>query len=306
MRVFLVAYSLFFTSLLTGQSLSRFEFSHPQMGTMFRIVLYASDSIAAHSSAALAIHELDRLNGLLSDYDPDSEVSTIAGGKWVDVSADLFYLLEESSDISALSGRAFEITCGNLTKCWRRAIRRQTVPDASEIDNLLHTCGVAYDLRRNPRLQASFDQEHIALDLGGIAKGYALDRMADVLRTAGVTSFMIDGGGDLILAQAPPDRNGWRVQLPDGSVRNMTHCAVATSGPDFKYIQDKSVRYSHIIDPRTGWGIKTPRGVTVIGQEAALCDAWATAITVIGDAEFAQLSAKGVFSHFEIVFYQNQ
>ena len=307
MRGCFVIYAVLILFGAHGQDSQKYTYEQVQMGTLFRIIMYASDPVLAESVSDKAFSELDRLNGLLSDYDPTSEVSNVEGEKWIDVSDDLFHILEEAQAIRNLSGGALDVTCGKLTKLWRKGMRRQTLPDPVAIATNRESCGVEYDTRLEPTKQVKFQAVDFKLDLGAIAKGYALDRMAVILTESGIRSFLIDGGGDLILGEGPPDEPfSWSVMLNDGSMKYMQSCAIATSGPDFKFVDTNEGEYSHIIDPRTGWGILSPRSVTVIGSQAITCDAWATALTVMDDTEHADLMQSNALSAFEIIFYAKQ
>ena len=126
------------------------------------------------------------------------------------------------------------------------------------------------------------------LDLGGIAKGYAVDEALAVLAAHGVDSALVDGGGDLRVSEAPPGETGWKIQLnhfdedPESDpMISVTNCAVATSGDQFKYLEIDGQRYSHLIDPRTGLGLTTLRSVTVISDTATTADALASAVSIL-------------------------
>ena len=192
--------------VLAGQGLQRFEYEHGQMGTLFRIILYAeSDSIGGRAAGA-AFARIDTLNAVLSDYRGDSELSrlpALACDRPFPVSGDLWRLLCVAQQLAAHSGGAFDISIGPLSRLWRRAFRQQAFPETERIDAAAAL--VAYrDLELLPGQQALFKKCGMRLDAGGIAKGYAVDEAMAVLRSHGIASALIDGGGDLLAADGPP------------------------------------------------------------------------------------------------------
>lgn len=131
--------------------------------------------------------------------------------------------------------------------------------------------------------------DSMQLDLGGIAKGYTLGEALKVLRGRGLGAALVEAGGDLVVGDAPPGAAGWSVALPagaDSSAReaagSLANVAVATSGGTEQYVEIAGVRYSHVVDPRTGLGVVGPHLVTVIARDGALADALATALSVLG------------------------
>ena len=138
------------------------------------------------------------------------------------------------------------------------------------------------------------------LDLGGIAKGYAVDEALSVLQAHGIDQALVDGGGDLVMGDPPPDSIGWRVGLkvlgkdgqPQDTVLHLANRAIASSGDTYRYLEIDGVKYSHILDPQTGIGLTCRRRVTVIAPEGVWADAWASALSVMGpDKGFQRLNA---------------
>ncbi|MEM9260735.1 MAG: FAD:protein FMN transferase, partial [Bacteroidota bacterium] len=123
-------------------------------------------------------------------------------------------------------------------------------------------------------------RKNVQLDLGGVAKGYALDVVGKLLREAGFPAFLIDGGGDLLLGKAPDD-HGWSVEFPGGYwVSQLEQTAVVTSGDTYRYLEHQGRRYSHIIDPKTGLGLQKSKSITVFGPSAMVADGLASACSV--------------------------
>jgi len=264
------------------------------MGVPFRIVLYAPDAASAQAAAAAAFKRIRELNDLLSDYDPESELSRLSqtggSGQAVKVSPDLWRVLERSQALAKRTGGAFDVTVGPCVNLWRRARRiRQLPPEAALAEA---RAAVGYEkLRLEPqRRTARLLAPHMKLDLGGIAKGYATDEALKVLRSHGVKRALVSGGGDMTLGDPPPDRKGWRIEIapldvpqaPPKQFVLLANVGLATSGDVFQYVEIGGQRYSHIIDPRTGAGLTDHSLVTVIARDCLTADSLATAASVLG------------------------
>lgn len=291
--------------------LQRFEYEEPHMGTRFRLVLYAADAPAAESAAGAAFARLAELDGLLSDYDPESELSRLsarsAGGappEAIPVGDDLWRVLVRAQELAERSGGAFDVTVGPYVRLWRRAARQGALPSPERLADAAAAVGhakLALEIEgRRVRLGAA----DMRLDLGGIAKGYALDEMLRVLSGRGVERALVDGGGDVAVSEPPPGRAGWRLAVPAptgsggeagagaGPVRlELARAAVATSGDTSRYAEIDGVRYSHLVDPATGLGLVRRIGATVVAPDGATADALASAACVLGPAAGLELVA---------------
>ncbi len=275
--------------------LERFEYERAAMGTRFRIVLYARAREAADSAAEAAFARVAALEGELSDYDERSELSRLSGASDsgptgpIPVSADLFAVLECSQRVAAASGGAFDVTVGPYVRLWRRARRQGEPPGPERLRQVAPSVGfrrLALDRgRRTVRLLAPA----MRLDLGGIAKGFALDEALAVLARRGIERALVLGGGDIAVGRPPPGRAGWRIAIvgleaPEEEIE-LACAAVATSGDLERYLDFGGKRYSHIVDPRTGRALDERRLVSVIAPGGMLADALATAVSVLGAPE---------------------
>jgi len=287
-------------STLTGkkieqgpETLYRYTFTHPQMGTIFRLVFYTDqDSVAAAAVAARVFGRVDTLNAIFSDYLPESELNRLsdrAGNpEPVPVSAELEDILRHARRYSKATDGAFDATVGALTRLWRRAFHFQEMPDSARIAAARSTVDWRNIRFRGPGC-AQLARRGTRLDLGGIAAGYAADECLRLLRTAGIHRALVDAGGDIALGDAPPGAAGWRIEKPtlDPNVPEtlfLSNCGITTSGATYKYLEINGVRHSHIIDPKTGLGLTHRVLVTVQAPNATQADAWATAISVGGMA----------------------
>ena len=260
------------------------------MGTTFRIVLYADEAGVARQAADAAFARVDQLNDIFSDYVAESELRRLTAGPIdapIRVSAELFEVLEIAQEISFLTGGAFDITVGPLTRLWRRAVRQRELPSSDRLSDALARVGYG-SLVLDPVARTAWPKKpDMRLDAGGVAKGFTLDEVLDVLLDHGIARALVDGGGDIAASGPPPARTGWRVEVDRGSDRdrrfvNLRHGAVATSGDAYRFVEIDGTRYSHIVDPRTGMGLTTRSSVTVVGPDGARADALASAVSVLG------------------------
>ncbi len=280
-------------SCRAGEAARRFEFQRIEMAVDFRIVVFSDDEERARRGAEAAFAHIRALNDCLSDYESESELRRLcrsAGhGVPVALSDDLWNVLSQAQRMAELSDGAFDITCGNLVRLWRRARRQRELPPPELLKEAMRTTGREL-LRLDPQQRtAELLREGMRLDLGGIAKGYATAAALSVLRDRGLPAAMIDAGGDLCLGDAPPGTPGWSVGLaprgPNGPPRwvlSAQRQAVATSGDMWQFVVIDGKRYSHIVDPRTGLGLTNRLHCTIVHPDGPTADALATAVSVLG------------------------
>ncbi|HTB14288.1 MAG TPA: FAD:protein FMN transferase [Bryobacteraceae bacterium] len=243
------------------------------MGTLVRITIYAKDA----SPMRAAFDRIAELDEKLSDYKPESELNRLCRthDRPVKVSEDLFRVLEASSKLSELTDGAFDVTIGPVTHLWRLG----KIPDAETMAHVGWRNVVLDKRHRTVELKLTGMQ----LDLGAIAKGYAADEGLKTLRRLGVKSALIAVSGDIAVGDAPPGTKGWRVGLePAGEEIFLKNAAVSTSGDTEQSREIGGVRYSHIIDPKTGLGLRTSIAVTVVARRGLDADPIATAVSVMG------------------------
>lgn len=293
---------LWFLWLLAGAAGAeerRFAFERPLMGTRFAVICHGEDEGAAKAAADEAFAEGEKINAVASDYLPESELMRLpAGGPAVEVSPLLAELLEVSRGMAERCDGAFDPTLGPLTGLWRESRRTGELPAAEDRDAALAACGwreLEVDAKtRMVRLK----KPGMRLDLGGIAKGFAADRMFGVMKRHGFARTCIAAGGDLRLGDPPPGKAGWKVGLktfdpvtPE-EVVELSNCAVSTSGDLHQFVEIGGKRYSHILDPRTGRGLTERVAVSVIAPTATVSDGLATACCVTGAAGAEEFGLK--------------
>jgi FAD:protein FMN transferase len=263
------------------------------MGVPWTITVYASEA-AAQAAIAAAFVEIARLEGILSDYDPDSELSQLSAASPtsgpVAVGDDLWRVLAMAVAWRDRSGGAFDPTIGPLTTLWRQARRSGVMPRADKLAAARQAVGPDRLVLDVDRMTVMLRERAMRLDLGGIGMGYAIDRGMDVLAMHGITSAMIDASGDIAVSGPPPGADAWTIEVDarvdeDGAGREMltlVNAAVTTSGDAFQAVEIDGTRYSHVVDPRTGLGVAGPAAVTVIAADCTTADAVATAASVLG------------------------
>ncbi len=275
-------------------SWTRYEFTRPEMGLPFHLVLYAPDAVTANAAAEAAFDRVQDLNDVFSDYEYDSELSrlsrTAGSGQQVPVSDDLWAVLERSQTMARRSGGAFDITVGPYVNLWRRARRLKQLPTPEWLDRVRPAVGYQH-LRLDRRGHtAELLVPNMRLDLGAIAKGYALDAALRVLQERGIRSALVAGGGDMAAGDPPPGTRGWRIAVPplDASgapptrYLRLSRCGMATSGDLSQRLEIDGKRYSHIVDPHTGIGLTHHTLVRVIARDCTTADALSTTISVLG------------------------
>lgn len=265
---------------IAAPRLERYEYSKIYMGMRTRLVVYAIDETAAVNACRAAFDRIGQVEDAASDYRPDSELMRLcatATTRPVKLSDDLFTLLTEARRIAELSGGAFDPTVGPYVQLWRRARKEKKLPTPQEIAEAGQKVGWR-KLQIDPATRtARLAVPGMKLDLGGIAKGYAGDCAIQTLRQHGISSALFEAGGDIVVSDAPPEKDGWTIDLIDAGPdmpRSVTvhNCGVSTSGDTQQFVEIDGKRYSHVVDPRTGIGLTTRAMSTVIAPKGIWSD----------------------------------
>jgi len=285
-------------------------FSGATMGTTYTVRYYGSPDENLHREIAA---KLDELNAKLSTYQPDSEISRFnkhQGRNWFEVSLETALLVKMSNLISKQSDGAFDITIGPLVNAWGFGPGKRVItPPAQEtIDELLQHSGYQKLFARDIPPAISKDDPQLQIDLSAIAKGFAVDVVGEMLLKAGITNWLVEIGGEIRISGKKPAADGsesaWQVAIErpvaaDRSVQRILALqgfqAVATSGDYRNFFEYEGQRYSHSINPQTGWPVSYEGGdeiaaVTVVSTSAMLADAWATALLVTGAEQALKLA----------------
>jgi thiamine biosynthesis lipoprotein len=274
-------------------SLQRFEFSKPQMGTLVRITLYATNDSTARAAADAAFHRVATLEDIMSDYQADSELMRLCAQpclQSVPVSAELFDILTKARKISELSNGAFDVTVGPYVRLWRFSRKRKTLPTAEELAAARAAVGW-----QKLRLDASTRTvtllvPNMRLDLGGMGKGYAADAALRILKQHGITRALVAASGDIAIGDPPPGQRGWKIGISaiDGSTNapvrmlSLHNAGTSTSGDSEQFVEIGGVRYSHIVDPATGLGMTNRIQATIVAPDATTTDSLDTTVCLLG------------------------
>jgi len=277
-----------------GGELLRLEKSADAMGSTYSIALYGNDRIRMEAAADAAFDEVRRLDDLLSNYKPESEWSEVnrhAAEKPMKVSPELFSLLSACVEYSRESEGAFDISVGPLMKVWGFYKGSGHLPHRPEVLAALTKVGYQHIHLDRAAQTVWFDRPGVELDPGGIGKGYAVDRMVDILKRNGVEIALVAGSGSSIYGMgAPPNEpQGWRVDIRDPRDPKKTSAEVflkdmsmSTSGSYEKFFRAEGRTYAHIMDPRTGYPAQGSVSVSVIAPRTIDSEAWAKPYFVNG------------------------
>ena len=300
-----VGMALCFVLILCGcQSHQGHQFyvnSRIMMGTIVEVT--SPDKRAA----GIVFSEIKRIEDLLSKYKEDSEVSKLNKlGKSV-ASPETFFIVKKAKEFSTLSSGAFDVTVAPLVDLWGFTNRNFTVPADEKIKNILNLIGSDKILLHNSDNVIEFKFSGMKIDLGAIAKGYALDCAVKKLKEKGIKSCLINAGGQVYCLGKRFGRP-WRVAIRDprgkgvGSLLELADQSVATSGDYEQYFMKNNKRYGHILDPKTGYPADSGViAVTVIAPDGLTADALSTAIFVLGKVKGEELAKR--FKGVEVKIY---
>ncbi|MFP4027152.1 MAG: FAD:protein FMN transferase [Candidatus Brocadiia bacterium] len=267
----------------------RFCHRFDAMSTDAILIVVADDAESARKMFAPAVAAVQRVEKLMSTYRPDSEVSCLnrAGKeKKVSLSAETRHVLKSALRFSDLTEGAFDVTYAPIRKVWREGAEKGKIPTEKEIKRALKRVGSEHLIVGGKG--ARFEKTGMMVDLGGIAKGYAIEQAALAMKKAGAGKGWVDIGGDMRMIGRREDGEKWKVQVRDPRpgdhppiVLRLADAAVATSGDYARYFRIDEQKSSHIIDPRSGKPVQNVPSATVIAPDAMMADALATSISVL-------------------------
>jgi thiamine biosynthesis lipoprotein len=269
------------------------------MGTLARVVAVAANSRTASRSIEAAFAEIYKVDELMSDYKKDSEISRVnrdAFKQPVKVSQSTYEVLEKGVEFSRLSEGAFDVTVGPIVQLWRAATAANSVPTEGQLQQAQSKVGYEKLTLDANELTVRFAVDGMKLDLGGIAKGYAIDKAIEAMQKQGALGAMVDIGGDIRCFGRPSKgKTHWLIGIQDPTkakegldpgtsllVLQLEDAAIATSGDYRRFALVEGQRYSHIISRTTAAGTQGMSSVTIIANKAIDADALATAVTVLG------------------------
>ena len=264
-----------------------FRRSKLMMGTVVEIVAGGQDTDKLESAVEAAFTEIARLDKLLSRHHQKSDVTRLSkSDNGSTVAMETVEVIALGLDVAQRSGGAFDLTLGKLKVLWGFNKETPTVPDQDALSAAL--IGIGPTALSLDGQQVSKRAPQLQVDLGGIAKGYAVDRAIAVLKEHGVTSAAVNAGGDMYLLGQRPERF-WRIGIQHPRQKEtvletvqVRDQAVVTSGDYERFFEEDGIRYHHIFDPQNGLPARSCQSVTIIADSVALADALATAVFVLG------------------------
>ncbi len=297
----------------------KFTFTNTAMGTVVTVFVWTDDAAKAQKGADDVFAEMKRLDGVMTTWTETSEVSQVnlaAGVKPVVVSDETYAVIARALDVSKRSKGIFDITVGAFKGLWKfDQDMDYTLPDPADVKKRLANIGWKH-LKLDPKAKSVFlDKKGMSITLGGIAKGYAVDKCVEILHKAGFVDFMVQAGGDMYVA-GKKDADPWVVGIrdprgPEGSMFALAPIedhSFSTSG-DYErgFVNPKDgIRYHHILDPRTGFPAHASRSVTVRAKDAFTADAWSKVLFILGWKQSLALIQREKLTDFEVVWVDDQ
>ncbi|MBP7746129.1 MAG: FAD:protein FMN transferase [Phycisphaerae bacterium] len=290
---------------------ARVSRSREIMGTLATLTAVADDEGRAAAAVEAGYARLADVNRLMSDYVAESEIgrlNRLPAGSPVAVAPETFQCVQRAVEFARDSGGAFDVTCRPLVALWRAAGEQQRLPTADELRQVRDLVGTEKLTLDAGAHTITLQRAGMQIDLGGIAKGYALDLAAQAMRQTGAASLLIDVGGDVLALGCAPTGQPWHVGVKHPftggliAVLQISDRAVATSGVQQRFHEIGGKRYSHIVDPRSGQPAEQAPSVTVIARDGITADAWATAFSVLSVAEGKELLAAGAAPGVEVLW----
>ncbi len=272
------------------------------MGTTVEITVRGEDKALAGQAVEQAFREIEKVDNLMSTFKADSEISLInreGDRRPIKVSRDTFRVIRESLRLSEQSAGAFDISVAPLITLWRTAKKNKQLPGPGKLKETLALVGYRNIVIDEEKRTVGFRKKGMRINLGGIAKGYAVDRAVAKLRERGIKRAIVNAGGDLYLLGRPPEKDFWTIGLRHpgkkgkilGSIQARDE-AIVTSGNYENYFTLDGKRYGHILDPRTGKPVEGILSVTVLAKDAFRADGLATAIFVLGPKKGLDLARR--------------
>lgn len=296
---------------------TKVQYSGHAMGTNVVVWLWTADEAGAAQAAEAVFGEMQRLDKQMTTWDSRSEVSQInaaAGDKPVRVSAETYAVIERALDISKRSKGLFDITVGAFKGLWKfDEDMDHTLPALPEVKKRLALVNWK-DVVLDPRRHSVFlRRKGMSITLGGIAKGYAVDKSVELLRKRGFTDFMMQAGGDMYIA-GKKGQDPWTVAIRDPRGAASSYFAMApiedhsfsTSGDYERGFVKDGVRYHHILNTRTGLPAHASRSVTIRAKDAFTADAWSKVMFIMGPTNSLALLKRERLTDFEVVWVDDK
>lgn len=284
------------------------------MGSLFDISVVARDSAHANAEIDAAVGEISRIEDLISEWQPGTQVSEVnrnAGVKPVMVARELFALTHRAVRYSELTEGAFDVSIAAMDRLWRYDGTMSTLPDSAAVRRSVANVGYRHIVLDSAQSSIYLARPGMKIGFGSIGKGYAADKCREFLQARGVTGGIVNASGDLASWGAQPDGKPWAIGVRNPfkagrmlKVLKIRSGAIATSGSYEKYAEIGGKRYSHIIDPRTGYPSSQLISVTIAGPSAEFANFLSTSIMVMGAREGRKLAKR--YRQYRFIFVKDK
>lgn len=281
-----------FLATISSYSQTIYKKKLAMLGSPFEISVVANDSVKANEYSTLAINEVKRIENLISDWIPTTQISEInknAGIQPVKVDEEVFDLVERAIKISKLTNGAFDISYASMDKIWKFDGSMKEMPTPEAIKKSVEKIGYQNIILDKENKTIFLKLTGMKLGLGGIGQGYIADKVKELLQSKGCNSGLVNVSGDINTWGKQPNGELWTVGIVNPMNKNkvfatfpLDNSAVETSGSYEKFVTFNGIRYSHIIDPRTGYPATGIVSVSVFAKQTEIADALATGIFVLG------------------------
>jgi len=288
------------------------------MGTVITVFLWTDDEVKAATSAEAVFAEMKRIDRVMTTWLPDSEVSKVnaaAGVKPVAVSDETFAVIARAQDVAKKTRGVFDITVGAFKGLWKFDEDMDgTLPNPAEVKKRLALVGYQHLVLNKAKKTVFLKKKGMSITLGGIAKGYAVDKCVKLLHDAGFVNFMVQAGGDMYIA-GKKGAAPWTVGIRDPrgaskdamfAVAPVEDHSFSTSGDYERGFARDGVRYHHILDPRTGQPAHASRSVTIRAKDAFTADAWSKVLFILGPTKALELIKRQKLADFEVVWVDDK
>jgi len=280
-------------AVVASEALVEVKVSQFHMGMMVDLIVWAPSAKEGQQACAKAFDRIRELNLILSDYEPESELSKLcreAGRGPVKVSSALFTVLEMAKDLSKLAGGHYDITAAPVIRLWRQARRDRKLPEAEPLARAMALVSHENLVLDPQRQTAELKRAGMRIDLGSIAKGYVGDQAIATFRSLGYPAAAFIAGGDMVFGAPPPGSKGWPVQpaKTDLPQMHLSNCGFSVSGDTVQFVEINGKRYSHVIDATNGQPLTNHAMCIVIAPSGLVSDPLSTIGTILPEKNFRQ------------------
>ncbi len=294
---------------------AKLTYTDKAMGTFVTVWFWTDKEADAAKAAETVFKEMKRLDTVMTTWIPTSEVSKVnaaAGKKPVAVSAETFEVIERAQDIAKKSGGIFDISVGAFKGMWKFDEDMDgTLPDPADVKKRLALIGYKHIVLNKKKKTVFINKKGMSITLGGIAKGYAVDKCVALLKKAGFNDFMLQAGGDMYIS-GKKGNEPWIVGIRDPRGEELfagmpiENHSFSTSGDYERGFVKEGVRYHHILDPRNGQPARKSRSVTIRAKDAFTADAWSKVMFIAGWKDGMDIIKKYKLKDFEVVWVDDK